>query len=881
LNIALRLHCLLTTSFACGGIEDVGLGIFWDASALAGEVSRRAAVLSRMGIGRGSTVALAHGGSARFFADLFATWSVGATAACLDPTLTAREIQTVVDFASAAVVLVDGAVSFGQLAVPIVELRREKCAKISPASRLASEHDPALLLFTSGTTGAPKGVVLTFGAVEARIDANIRAIGKGVLSRALVSLPTHFGHGLIGNALTPLLSGGDIVLHPLGVPMASDIGRIIDRHNITFMSSVPPFWRMALNRSSSPGRASLARVHVGSAPFPAPLWSDVAAWTSAEVVNCYGTTETANWIAGASSRTDGVADGLVGSMWGGAAAVIDSNGSAQPVGDGEIIIRSPSQMSGYLNRPDLTAAASFQGWYRTGDRGSIDEHGRIWLTGRIKDEINRAGFKVQPAEIDALLETNPAIAEACVFGIDDPLGGEAVAAAVRLREGASEDPKGLQSWCQQRVRREAVPESWFFVSEIPRTGRGKVSRDAVRRALVKDPAARANDKGTEAGAGRIGDEGPDEFFEAHSVRAAVEFAWTKVLGRGSYDAGISISETQADSLDLMRIWLLAEQTLGAQLPLDVLDSESTPAQLIAALEQRIQVKAEAPEAPLVFLMLPAGGDSADLARFRALLNARIHLVPIKYPDWRETIEAGGGFDVLANSAVAQICARCSEAVPVLLAGYSFGGLVAIEAARRLLEGGRRVGFLGLIDTRSNNPPSFVARLRRFLAPRQKQKFAQTNRGAGTRKTRSGSAPSRWHVLISALIVMSAFRTLKMFGRLAMLLPEKQAFSIGYAIEWRLRTESLRRLRLKPLGIPLTLFRSDDSPALGDYGWGSLCPEVTVICIGGTHEQMLSLPFVESLSEKFQDAVESASRSINSPPSRGVDSTMCDEIVTQT
>ena len=75
---------------------------------------------------------------------------------------------------------------------------------------------------------------------------------------------------------------------------------------------------------------------------------------------------------------------------------------------------------------------------------------------------------MQPAEIDALLETNPAIAEACVFGIDDPLGGEAVAAAVRLKQGAREDPKGLQSWCLERVRREAVPESWFFVSEIPR-----------------------------------------------------------------------------------------------------------------------------------------------------------------------------------------------------------------------------------------------------------------------------------------------------------------------------------------------------------------------------------------------------------------------------
>ena len=102
-----------------------------------------------------------------------------------------------------------------------------------------------------------------------------------------------------------------------------------------------------------------------------------------------------------------------------------------------------------------------------------------------KGRINRAGFKVQPAEIDTLLERNPAVAEACVFGISDPLGGEAIAAAIRLAEGASATPQSLQAWCRERLRREAVPESWFFVSEIPRTARGKVSRDAVRQALVK------------------------------------------------------------------------------------------------------------------------------------------------------------------------------------------------------------------------------------------------------------------------------------------------------------------------------------------------------------------------------------------------------------
>src|SRR5208282_3098612 len=136
----------------------------------------------------------------------------------------------------------------------------------------------------------PKGVVLTFGALLERINANIAAIGPDVLARALVSLPTYFGHGLIGNSLTPLLAGGTIVLHPLGMPLINNLGPVIDQHGISFMSSVPALWRMALTCSRQPVGRSLRRVHIGSAPLSAPLWSEVAAWTDSEVVNCYGIT---------------------------------------------------------------------------------------------------------------------------------------------------------------------------------------------------------------------------------------------------------------------------------------------------------------------------------------------------------------------------------------------------------------------------------------------------------------------------------------------------------------------------------------------------------------------------------------------------------------
>jgi acyl-coenzyme A synthetase/AMP-(fatty) acid ligase len=468
-----------------GSINDLGQGVRWDPSQLAWEVERRAACLAHMGIGRGAMVAIAHGGSARFFADLLATWRLGATAICLDSALTDPELKTVLAFAKPAVLLTDGAgISSG---LPTDVLRLADMASVSPTSVGPSEFkaaDPALILFTSGTTGEPKGVVLSFGALKTRLALNAEAIGSAALARTLVTLPTHFGHGLIGNALTPLAAGGEIVLHPTGLALAKNLGSIIDDQHITFMSSVPALWRMVLKFSSPPSSQLLSRLHVGSAPLPADLWSDIARWSRADVVNCYGITETANWISGASSRTDGIVDGAVGKPWGGTAAVVDANGDIRPAGEGELVVQSPALMSGYFGRDDLTAAVMDRGWYRTGDRGIIDDRGKIRLIGRLKDEINRAGFKIQPAEIDRLLEAHPAVAEACAFAVADPVGGEIVAVAVRLASDADTD--SLRNWCRTRLRREAVPEKWFIVDDIPYNARGKVSRDAVRRMLIKE-----------------------------------------------------------------------------------------------------------------------------------------------------------------------------------------------------------------------------------------------------------------------------------------------------------------------------------------------------------------------------------------------------------
>ena len=847
----------------CGAVEDIGLGLKWDSATLAGEVHRRAALLSQMGIGRGSLVAIAHSGSALFFADLFAVWTVGATAACLDSRLTASEFQTVVDFAKPVAILIDGGKTSGAVSVPVLELANVARSQAPTIAAKPSLDDAALVLFTSGTTGAPKGVVLSFRALLARIELNAGAIGSHALKRALVTLPTHFGHGLIGNALTPLMTGGDIVLYPLGISLGGDLGRIIDRHGITFMTSVPALWRIAKKASQPPSGNSLIRVHVGSAPISAQLLAEIAAWSRAEVVNCYGMTETSNWIAGASSRTDGIADGLVGKPWGGVAAVMDNEGNIQATGEGEILLQSPSLMSGYLDRPDLTAAAMFEGWLRTGDRGTIDDLGRIRLTGRIKDEINRAGFKVQPAELDMMLETHPGIAEACVFAVPDSIAGETVAAAIRLQAGAKPSIDSLRSWCNERIRREAIPEHWFVVDQLPRNARGKINRAELGRILAGTTDADGSraiehsdpDQATNAGR-RVSSrtEGSGNADIAARVRDAVKRAWTKVLNRRSFEADVPMDDAGGDSLGALNLLFQLEKELMTQIPLELIKANITPSQLISALQTELETPADSVvvdrtqgQLPQVFLMPSAHGDAPILTEFRKALDGRLRFVVIQYPQLNEMIDAGATFNVLVDAAVSQILSKCGDTC--LLAGYSFGGFVAWETARRLTESGRRVAFLGLIDSRAAAPSrqrrNVFFKMARWLHPINIYYDAMF-----------------WFVQLSPpwLLRQAGSRVR---------LPARAAFVFQSQLVALLRGKALRMDVVRPLQLPTTLFRSDEYfEVLPDHGWGDLAKKLVVLPVGGDHLTMLQPPFQQSLCDKFMRAVSLAlSDSSNQAPAR--------------
>jgi len=409
---------------------------------------------------------------------------------CLAPTLTGAELSNIVDFLSPSLLLVDEAFSGGAgLGTPIVCTMKEaeRYVDTEPLSRNGDLDSPALILLTSGTTGIPKAVVLSFRALLARLALNRLHVGEDTLANTLCAMPTHFGHGLIGNCLTPLYAGKHLVLSPMaGARWAADLGSIIDTYNVTFLSSVPTIWKIVLKVGKRPAGGSLRQVNVGSAPLSKELWQDIIDWTGTNnVVNMYGITEAANWISGSTSRLSAPEDGLIGTMWGGSAGVLDDEGQLHSEGEGELALQTPALMAGYYGRPDLTGEVLRGGWFRTGDVGSIDGAGVMRLIGRKKSEINRAGIKVHPEEVDTLLERHPEVIEACTFGMPDEISGEIVAAAIQLAPRSNLHAESLRAWALERMRRESVPERWFFLNGIPKSERGKVNRQTVMDLCMK------------------------------------------------------------------------------------------------------------------------------------------------------------------------------------------------------------------------------------------------------------------------------------------------------------------------------------------------------------------------------------------------------------
>ncbi len=348
---------------------------------------------------------------------------------------------------------------------------------------------PAMMQFTSGTTGRPKGVLLAHRSLlnNARLTMHTAEARDGAV--AVAPLPTFHTAGCVISTLGPAVLGGTVVLIERFEP-----GAVLDAmrdERATILKSVPTVLGAVLHEARRrDGRApALDTVLVGAATVPGSMITAVRETFGAFVHNLYGQTELSPVLS--LTRRSDTADDLVRSVGRplphtGARIVDPATGDVVPLGTvGEVCARGYNQMLCYYDDPGATAAAvDDEGWVHTGDLGSMDDRGMITLTGRLKELIIRGGENIAPAEIEVALAEHPAVAASAVVGLPDPTWGEIVAAAVVTHEpqepGFTDE---LAAHCLERLTPYKVPVRWFLVDELPMTPSGKVQKFVLRDRL--------------------------------------------------------------------------------------------------------------------------------------------------------------------------------------------------------------------------------------------------------------------------------------------------------------------------------------------------------------------------------------------------------------
>lgn len=483
------------------------------------------AQLSRIGLKRGDTVALISDNSPEFVIGLLATMFSGARVAPLNPALTSNELNTRLSQLSANALLVTGhlAIQLGfansvsqscsswiidvegsgsSSEVRIVDKKGQTSAPglTAEPETLTEPDDITLLLFTGGTTGPPKLVPLTHG----NIAASVRNISSGYdLSPqdvTLVVMPLFHGHGLIAGLLSTLASGGSAYVPSTGTFSAHLFWPDVVRLGVTWYTAVPTIHRILLNRASKEYPTSspvpLRFIRSCSAPLDEELAAAAAITFRAPVISAYGMTETTHQLSSNPLPENGLNKiSSVGLASGVDVRIVGESGRDVPPSDvGEIWVRGASVTHGYLGNPEANSASFVDGWFRTGDLGSQDHDGYIYLRGRLKEMINRAGEKISPSDIDAVLLSHPKVLEAASFGEADAMYGEIVQAAVVLRPGESATEKELRDYCRAGLTAFEVPERIYIVADFPHTAKGSIDRHALATQFAK-PSTRVSSGG--------------------------------------------------------------------------------------------------------------------------------------------------------------------------------------------------------------------------------------------------------------------------------------------------------------------------------------------------------------------------------------------------
>jgi long-chain acyl-CoA synthetase len=362
-----------------------------------------------------------------------------------------------------------------KLSVDRVAMSQGSCETLDNVSA------PSLILYTSGSTGRPKGSVFSHEALTfANHSWAEPVMGLTPDDTVLVAVPLAHSLGLNGGLLAPLLTGATIALLERFTPDA--VFTAIKKHRVTVFPAVATIFRRLLNSASfaQADFSSLRLAVSGAAPCP---WELAVEWrekSATRIVRGYGMTELFRPL---SFRADDPSDppSAVGRAVPGVEIRLAADEGASRDGIGELWIKSPAMMNGYLDAPDETSEVISNGWFKTGDLATVSPKGYVEIVGRTRERILRGGYSVFPQEVEAVLLSHPAVAEAAVIGVPDVDLGEEVAAFVSLKRSEKLSSDDLLDYCREHLARYKYPRQVHIVPELPKGPTGKILKSALSK----------------------------------------------------------------------------------------------------------------------------------------------------------------------------------------------------------------------------------------------------------------------------------------------------------------------------------------------------------------------------------------------------------------
>ena len=347
------------------------------------------------------------------------------------------------------------------------------------------EDDPFMVLITSGTTGLPKGCLVSHRTYVFHCINNAIEKGLGVHDRALLASPIYFNAGR-SFTLGTLYFGGTAILHDHFDPV--EVLRTIEREKVTYLGAVPTMCERLLQ---APGRekydtGSLRCLAITGGKVHEPVLEGLRRHITPNIYRTYAATDSGQMAISKPADIDARPLSAGRPVWCVELRIVDDAGRPVPVKEvGEIICKSPLATQGYYKNPAATQVSFRDGWFYTGDLGYFDEEGYLYVAGRKKEMIKSGGISIYPLEIEGVLYSHPDVQEAAVIGLPDPAWGEAVKAVVVLKGGAGTMPGELIQFCKERLAPYKVPKSVEAVRSLPHTEIGKVAKDKLRQMLIE------------------------------------------------------------------------------------------------------------------------------------------------------------------------------------------------------------------------------------------------------------------------------------------------------------------------------------------------------------------------------------------------------------